>query len=116
MSEHAGDPRFGERRFRDSDSWEPSRLQPDSFLRPAATVADISIAEAERGLGGSISAAGVEPGPSEFSYGRGQMSPISLGPGPTQIEQLKAVQRTDPSDPGAVAEDRYADWIREAGD
>lgn len=55
-----------------------------------------------------------EPGETEFSHGRGLMPPERTGAtrhgagqeewGPTVYEQMKAVQRTDSSDPNAVAD------------
>lgn len=55
-----------------------------------------------------------EPGESEFSHGRGLQPPERTGAtrhnaspeewGPTVYEQGKAIQRTDPADPDAVAD------------
>lgn len=112
---YEGDPRFGERRFVDSPGiappWYDTENDPHWMRTP--TYADETIAEAESDARAPVSVAGLEPRESEMSWGRGLMAPISRGHEPTQIEILKAQQRTNPADPGASHLDRFADWIRE---
>lgn len=113
-SDHEGDPAFGERQFVDSTKWMPplySHLH-DPFFKTARTYSDVATEEAAATPSG-VAKANVEPGPSEFSHGRGLMVPLALGPGPTPVEEMKAIMRTNPADPTAVHTDRYADWIRE---
>lgn len=110
---HEGDPEFGERHWVDTSKWEPSRhVELDPFFKPARTYADVSIEEAGGPAG--VTTPGLEPGPSEFSWGRGLMVPLDKGPGPTQVEEAAAIRRTNPADPTASHEARYVDWIRES--
>lgn len=112
---YEGDPRFAERKFTDTPGRPPplfEGLLHDPYFKYARTHADDTIAEAESDATAPVSVAGVEPEESEFSYGKGLMAPISRGHEPTQIEQLKAVQRTNPANPASVAS--YDDWIRES--
>ena len=46
---------------------------------------------------------GVEPGESEYSWGRGTMPNVKYGYEPTQIDQLRAERRTDTTDPASEA-------------
>ncbi len=112
-TEHVGDPEFQERHFVDTSPWTPPVWEPghDPYFKPARTYADVSIEEAGGPAG--VVTPGLEPGPSEFSHGRGLMVPLELGPGPTQVEEMKAIMRTDSTDPAATHLGRYADWIRE---
>lgn len=106
---------YGERQFVDRRPWEPPQymVDADPFFIAARTYADVAAEEALATPAG-VATPNVEPGVSEFSYGRGLMAPLSKGHVPTQIEELKAVMRTNPADGGANHLDRYADWTREA--
>lgn len=109
-------PEYVERKFTDPTPYVPPRYQGllhDPFFKLTPTHADETIEEAESGARAAVSAAGREPGESEYSWGRGLMNSPSKGPGPTPLEVLKAQQRTNPADPADVAENHYADWTRE---
>jgi len=111
-----GDPAFGERQFVDSGAWQPPRytgLLHDPFFVEARTYADVAAEEAANSPAG-VATPNVEPGVSEFSWGRGLMAPLTQGHAPTQIEEMKAVMRTNPADGGANHLERDADWIRES--
>ena len=105
-----GDPEFQERQFVDTTGYVPPWMMKDAFTIPARTYADETIEEvladddiAQTGPGG------IEPGPSEYSWGRGNANSLSLGPGPTQVEQMKAVMRTNPADPADTMEAHLRD-------
>jgi len=115
---YTGDPAFGERQFVDSKPWMPPRYQPatetgDPFWKDPRTFADVAREEAEATPSG-VFRSNAEPGVSEYTWGRGLMAPLALGPDPTAVETMKAIQRTNPADPNADHRDRYADWIRES--
>jgi hypothetical protein len=112
---HRGDPAFGERQFIDPGPYLPPLHERgvDPFFKDARTYSDVATEEAAATPSG-VAKANVEPGASEFSWGRGLMAPLTQGHEPTQVETMKAIQRTNPADPGATHLDRYADWIREA--
>lgn len=108
---------YAERHFVDRKPYLPPshqdpRISGDPFWKATRTYSDVATEEALATPSG-VSKPGVEPGASEFSYGRGLMCPLGLGPGPTAVEEMKAIMRTNPADAEAAHEDRYADWIRE---
>lgn len=45
----------------------------------------------------------VEPGESEYSYGKGMVGPEERGYTPTQVDILRAEKRTDSTDPDSTA-------------
>lgn len=108
---YVGDPEFHERHFTDTTGHPPPLYMEDAFTKQARTLADQSIEDAAKPS--TPQRAGTEPGETEFSWGKGLMPPLSKTDGPTQIEEMKAIMRTNPADPGASHLDRYADWIRE---
>lgn len=65
----------------------------------------------------------VEPGESEFSWGKGLQAPESRGYEPTNFDQMKALQRSDSADESAVIDPTAApntsgnttetQWVRE---
>jgi hypothetical protein len=73
----------------------------DPYLRPAFTQADQSVEELDGRR--TVSAPGREPGPSEFSHGRGLRPPTSLR-SPSLIDQHHAIMRTNPADPTATVD------------
>ena len=71
-----GDPAFGERQFVDPGPWQPPRytgLLHDPFFVEARTYADVAAEEAANSPAG-VATPNVEPGVSEFGYGRGLMA------------------------------------------
>lgn len=62
---------------------------------------------------GMANKVGVEPGPSEFSWGRGVQAPMSKGAEPSQYEQLRSIYATNPADPESVADPVEQGFIRE---
>lgn len=112
---YTGDPDFAERKFTDHGPWLPPTymVDDDPYFKEALTYSTVSIEEAANTPAG-VATPNVEPGGSEFSWGRGLMAPMTKGHVPTQIEEMKAVMRTNSADPGASHLDRYADWIRES--
>lgn len=111
-----GDPAFQERKFVDPTGYIPPWMQVDAFTQPARTYADITIEEVEaEGYVAAVVKGGLEPGPSEYSWGRGNQNSLSLGPGPNPLEVLKAQQRTNPADPTDTHENHWRDgrWVVE---
>lgn len=81
--------------------WMPPVADPrDPFLQPAPTYRDETIRRAAEEQS-TVSRPGVEPGPSEFSHGRGMVAPLGLKP-PTDLEVLQEERRTNPADPEAA--------------
>jgi hypothetical protein len=88
-------------------------MMPDAFTKAARTYADQSIEEVEDpNYVAQIVVGGAEPGPSEYSWGRGNQNSLTLGPGPNPLEILKAQQRTNPADPTDVHENHWRDTER----
>lgn len=105
-----GDPAFQERQFVDSTGYVPPWMVKDAFTQGPRTYADVTIEEVEDpNYVAAIVPGGVEPGPSEYSWGRGNANSLSKGPGPTQVEQMKAVMRTNPADPTDTMEAHLRD-------
>lgn len=95
----------------DTPGWMPSVERADNpLLGPAPTVADQYAAVADAPIT-QIRRAVTTPHETEFSWGLGNMAPIARGHEPTPFEEMKAVQRTNPADPGSAAS--YDEWIRE---
>lgn len=109
---YLGDPDFSERQFTDTHGRPPPLYVTDAFTKAARTYADQAAEEAAAAVT-VPQVAGREPGATEFSWGRGLMPPLSKTDGPTQVEEMAAIRRTNPADPAASHIDRYADWIRE---
>lgn len=112
-----GDPEFRERKFVDTTGYIPLWQMPDAFTQPARTYADQTIEEVEADdYIASIVAGGLEPGPSEYSWGRGNQNSLTLGPGPNPLEILKAQQRTNSANPTDVHENHWRDtgWVVES--
>lgn len=83
-----------------SGKWMPPVMdERDAFLQPARTATDESI-EVARSTPTPVTLVNSEPGPSEFSHGRGMVAPPELEE-PSALWQLKAEQRTNPADPTA---------------
>lgn len=111
-----GDPRFQERQFVDTTGYIPPWMVKDAFTQEARTYADETIEEVQDpNYIAQLVPGGAEPHGSEFSWGRGNQNSLTLGPGPTPLEVLKAQQRTNPADPGDTAEAHYRDpgWVVE---
>lgn len=111
-----GDPAFKERQFIDTTGYVPPWMQTDAFTIPARTYADQTIEEVEADdYVAQVVAGGATPHESEFSWGLGNQNSLTRGPGPNPLEMLKAQQRTNPADPGDVAENHYRDpgWVVE---
>lgn len=105
-----GDAAFQERRFVDTTGYIPPWMVPDAFTKPARTYADVTIEEVEDpNYVAAIVPGGVEPRESEFSWGRGNANSLSKGPGPTQVEIMKATMRTNPADPTDTMEAHLRD-------
>jgi len=78
----------------------PIQDERDPNLRPARTYTDVSIEEAAA-TRNRVTRANVEPGPSEFSHGRGMVAPLDMvDPSPWQV--MANERRTNPADPSAV--------------
>jgi len=105
-----GDPAYQERKFVDTTGYIPPWMVADAFTKPARTYADQTIEEVEDpNYVAAIVPGGVEPGESEFSWGRGNANSLSKGPGPTQVEIMKATMRTNPADPTDTMEAHLRD-------
>jgi len=86
-------------------------LTDDPYYTPAWTRALESIERAESGIAGRpVRRPGFTPGESEFSWGKGRMAPPDLAD-PSLWDQMRAVYRTDPADPAAVA-NYDGEWSR----
>jgi hypothetical protein len=107
---HIGDPAFQERHFVDYGPYRPAWMQADAFTKPARTYADETIEEvlAEDYIA-QLVPGGAHPGESEFSWGPGNANSMSKGPGPTDLEVMKAIQRTNPADPNDNHVDHFTD-------
>lgn len=104
-------PEYIERKFVDPTPWMPPLydVEADAFFMPARTRSDETVEEVQDpNYTATISIAGQEPGPSEFSHGRGLVAPTELAD-PSLSEELRAVYRTNPADPGDVANFERAD-------
>lgn len=104
-------PEYIERKFVDPTPWMPPLydVEADAFFMPARTRSDETVEEVQDpDYTATISIAGQEPGPSEWSHGRGLVAPTELAD-PSLIEQHLAVMRTNPADPGDVANFERAD-------
>ncbi len=88
-----------------------THMTEDPYYVPAWTKALESVRDSLLG-GTSAAVRNVEApaGPSEFSFGKGGMAPLSLAD-PSLAQQLQAVYRTDPADPEAPLD--YSDRVGE---
>ena len=112
-----GDPEFQERKFVDTTGYIPPWMQTDAFTVPARRYADVTVEEVQAAdYVSAVGTPGLEPGESEFSWGKGNQNSLSKGPGPNPLEILKAQQRTNPADATDTAEAHYRDrgWVEEA--
>jgi hypothetical protein len=99
MYNFEGDPAFQERKFVDTTPYIPPWMVRDAFTKEPRTYADETIEEVESpGYVAAINVPGAVPGESEYSWGAGNANSLSKGPGPTQLEIIKATQRTNPAD------------------
>ena len=113
---HIGDADFRERHYVDPGPYLPPWMQRDAFTRPARTYADETIEEVlDPGYVASISVGGLEPGETEFSWGRGNQNSLTKGPGPNAVEEMKAIMRTNPADSNDNHVNHYTDpgWVME---
>jgi len=98
-----GDPLFHERQYTETAGRGAARYVPDAFTRPARTVGAESVEEVSSpGYIAGIARTSGEPGPSEMSWGRGNMAPEELAT-PSLMDEMQAVRRTNPADPGDIA-------------
>ena len=105
-----GDKDFQERKFVDTTGYIPPWMQVDAFTKPARTYADETIEEVEDpDYVAQLAVGGATPHESEFSWGLGNANSLSKGPGPTALEQMKAIMRTNPADPADTMEAHLRD-------
>ena len=107
---YVGDPAFRERTWVDSTGYSRPIWMKDAFTIPARTYADVTIDEVNApDYVAAINLPGQHPGETEMTWGDGNANSLSKGPGPTQLEILKATQRTNPADPTDTYEAHLTD-------
>jgi hypothetical protein len=56
---------------------------------------------------------GIEPGPTEYGWGKGIQNPVDIGDAMSPYEKMRSERATNPADASAVADPVEQGYIRE---